>query len=377
MSTDLPVDDAAARALPYIALNLPNIPGYSGGDGRMTAIENQRPRFPAPDSQFDQAGDTQLSLYGLRDQETEVARLPNGNTLTLPYPDGTTNITVNGGETIVSSNTDWGTADATMTARGSAIRVVNVVDAGAFVPLSYISTPTAGQTDPTFNTVADPDVMTSGQLPNIFNSLNIPTPVVGSADTVIFGGDSPPAILPTVGVIGGTLLHVLAFPGSGPGGRMTTTQAGTAFDVISNPLNEWNATDGTYNPAGLVNSAGRTIAVRFNNTDTQGWVLVGINRRNSGGGHAIVLFAPLGTGTASTPAPGDNTTTDNPVFLDTTFVPATANRLSTIEINSGVNREGIAGPVAATDIAITAANPSRKFVRLTTGGEWIPSTDIT
>ena len=88
---------------------------------------------------------------------------------------------------------------------------------------------------------------------------------------------------------------------------MTTAEAGAAFDVSTNPLNEWDATNGSYNPRGLVNSAGRTIAVRFNGTDTQGWVLLGINNRASGaGGHAIALFGALGTiGTDSTvPAGG-------------------------------------------------------------------------
>ena len=63
-----PADDAAAALLPYIAIDLPNIEGYDGGSlARMTAIENQEPRFPAPDSQYDQAGATALSLFGLQE----------------------------------------------------------------------------------------------------------------------------------------------------------------------------------------------------------------------------------------------------------------------------------------------------------------------
>ena len=93
-----PADDAAAALLPYIAIDLPNIEGYDGGSlARMTAIENQEPRFPAPDSQYDQAGATALSLFGLTELDTETARLPNGKTFTLNYPAGVTDITLGAG----------------------------------------------------------------------------------------------------------------------------------------------------------------------------------------------------------------------------------------------------------------------------------------
>ena len=93
-----PADDAAAALLPYIAIDLPNIEGYDGGSlARMTAIENQEPRFPAPDSQYDQAGATALSLFGLQELDTETARLPNGKTFTLNYPAGVTDITLSAG----------------------------------------------------------------------------------------------------------------------------------------------------------------------------------------------------------------------------------------------------------------------------------------
>ena len=94
-STDLPANDAAARALPYIALNVPPIPEYSGGAGRMVAVENQRPTVPT-DLMYDQSGATLLSLYGLEQLDTEVIRFPDGKTITARYPEGATNIDIPG-----------------------------------------------------------------------------------------------------------------------------------------------------------------------------------------------------------------------------------------------------------------------------------------
>ena len=104
-STGSPASDAAAAALPYIALDLPDLEGYNGGPlARMTAIENQQPRFPAPDSQYDQAGATALSLFGLQQFDTEVIRFADGKTITADYPAGATNIIIgNGGSQLVNN----------------------------------------------------------------------------------------------------------------------------------------------------------------------------------------------------------------------------------------------------------------------------------
>ena len=300
-STAIPANDAAARALPYLAINIPPIPGYSGGEGRITAIENQRARFPAPDSQFDQAGATALSLFGLIDQDTETLRLGNGKTITALFADGANNINISASDGIgnviagsVIPGTNVGMNNNTTT----------VPNGGMFY-----KTLTSPTTTWRMNNGAQPAVFTAnltgadiGQTGTGALSVLTLAFLLGSVQSLITGAPTASLTNPT-----GAIFVDNAYTDAAGGRARGRLDAEGLFDLL-NIERPANPDTGMHDPLGLTDRDGNRVRLRTVGGTAgvtaggDGLLVTGIGRRDAtvGGNsdHGLVQFSNPGGTTA-------------------------------------------------------------------------------
>ena len=300
-STADPANDAAARALPYLAINIPPIPGYSGGEGRITAIENQRARFPAPDSQYDQAGATLLSLYGLIDQDTETLRLGNGKTITALFADGANNINISASDGIgnviagsVIPGTNVGMNNNTTT----------VPNGGMFY-----KTLTSPTTTWRMNNGAQPAVFTANLLGSDIGqtgtgALSVLTLafLLGSVQSLITGAPTASLTNPT-----GAIFVDNAYTDAAGGRARGRLDAEGLFDLL-NIERPANPDTGMHDPLGLTDRDGNRVRFRTvggtagATAGGDGLLVTGIGRRDAtvGGNsdHGLVQFSNPGGTTA-------------------------------------------------------------------------------
>ena len=316
-STAIPANDAAARALPYLAINIPPIPGYSGGEGRITAIENQRARFPAPDSQFDQAGATLLSLYGLIDQDTETLRFGNGKTFTIPYSSGATNFTAGGfstyadGQTIPSASTGdsilvAGVASAAPSLTGNTLGDVpaGMLPTGVMWNFRNVVPPVNIPADVWSDFLTADDVGTS--FPGITDNLTLAF-LLNSVNHTISGAPATSTTNPT---------GAITFAGATSAGdhrgsnRLSHTDLYDLFNVAP-PATE---DDGVFRSGGLLDRDGNIVRLRSQGGTNgisgtgEGVPIIGIGLRDSGGNatrdHGVILITG-GTTTVANPQAGN------------------------------------------------------------------------
>ena len=297
-----PADDAAAALLPYIAIDLPNIEGYDGGSlARMTAVENQEPRFPAPDSQYDQAGATALSLFGLIELDTETARLPNGKTFTLNYPAGVTDITL-------SDSAGVGNVVAGSVIPGTNVGMNNntttVPNGGMFY-----KTLTSPTTTWRMNNGAQPAVFTANLLGSDIgltgtSALSVLTLafLLGSVQSLITGAPTASLTNPT-----GAIFVDNTYTDAAGGRARGRLDAEGLFDLL-NIERPADPDTGMHDPLGLTDRDGNRVRLRTiggtagATAGGDGLLVTGIGRRDAtvGGNsdHGLVQFSNPGGTTA-------------------------------------------------------------------------------
>ena len=90
----------AADEVHYIAMNVPDIPGFDQDGIRITAVQTVAPASRPALSLYDQAGATALELHALDDVATETINLPGGRSITGTFLNDATNIDIGPGNIV-------------------------------------------------------------------------------------------------------------------------------------------------------------------------------------------------------------------------------------------------------------------------------------
>jgi len=121
----------------------------------------------------------------------------------------------------------------------------------------------------------------------------------------------------------------------GGGTRLTYAEARAAFNLPANATNELNRD-------GILNNNGDLIYVRFNTTDTDGFLLIGLGDRDApNAGQAVMLLSDPGTAGSSTlPTTGNQAITTETQIGPVIPVDQTLSGTGVFQYNSGVGDNG-------------------------------------